>query len=421
MFEEIIFKKKLKFKLKEKKSKRISSLYNTNINFPLNNMNELSKPKKYKIDNSLTIKQLSRNQNDYFGESFLINTPKKDANSFFGLSSSNKINHNILKILQNQIKPYAQINKSHKINNQYLGRKKIDLIVKHYFEEKEKVFPWKNPFKDYKEPLFLYEILDLNKYDNEMPIIPLSQRNDNNKMIYNLKTIKNQSPSKSHSKNLNSIIHKNEKLRLIRHFKSIKKEENRKIYDIEMKDKIETPPLQLQKIRKLIYKYLTKEANIKEIIDNEIFYKSYENRVNFIYDGLKLPTIKNNFINHNIDHRKEWKNINAINPKLLIFLNLLKKIIQRKKDKIKDSKKNSKKYSKKGTFLIYLDKTIRFKDENEDYDIEKLDKEFLFECDKYFYDKTLYKNINIPKKILLKQCVYNKFKIIEKEKYETII
>jgi hypothetical protein len=419
MFEEIIFKKKLEYKSNNQKNKRISTLYNNNICLPLYNVNELSKSKNNKKENSLTIKPISRNHNNNIEALFFKGMPQKVTNSFFSLTASKKVNHNILKILNNKIKPFAHSNRNNKTHNQYFGRQKIDLIVRNYFKEKEKVFPWKNPFKDYKEPLFIYEILNSNKIDKENPIIPLSQRTYNSKLLYNLKGIKNTNLTKDRNIYLNSLTHKNEKLKFILNFKAIKNEEKRKLYDIEMRDTVEVPPRHIQKIRKLIYNYLTKESNIKEIIDNEIFYQSFENRVNFIYDGLKLPTIKNNLVKTYIDHKKEWKNLNAINAKTLISLNQLKLIIQRKRDQ----NKNKKKYSTKRMFLIdKVDNTIHFKDEDEDYGIEKLDKEYLYDCNKYFYEKTLNKKINITNNLFIKNCVFNKYSVIvEKEKTETII
>ena len=423
MLEKIISNIKSKHKLRNQKHKRISSLYNHNNHLPLFNMNNSNTFKNNKKNNSLLVQDLSRNKYNHFSALILKNEAKKNINSFFNLTSSKRQNYNIHKILERTIKPYAAlsnktINNIIKNDKEIYGynciKRKSDLIVKRYFDEKEKVFPWKNPFKDYKDPLFIYQILKFNKNDDEkyQKKSHLDHEKYNKYMERNNKIKYNKNNSLSvRRKYIDLLINKSEKDGILRNIKNIKKEEKRRLYEIELKDRVETPSIQVQKIKKMIYKFLTKESNINEIMNNENFYKSLENRVNFIFDGLKLPTIKNKFINNYIGKKKEWDNINAINTKILLVLNQLKLLIQKKKDK-----KNL--YKEEGSFIIDENNNIHFKYNNGDNNFNNLDKEYLYECQKYFEAKTIsYKDINITNNILIKNCIFNKYKyIFEKKK-----
>ena len=315
---------------------------------------------------------------------------------------------NINKMLQDEIKPYnmnkKNLNKTIIID---IYKKKANLIVKNYFEEKEKVFPWKNPFKDYKEPLFIYEILKFKNKEKPKTIDILKQNTNMEKYI---KKNNNNSLSYARNKRIDLLLKKAEEERINNNLREIKKIEKRKLYDVELKDIVEIPSIQAQKIKKMVINYITKEGNIKEIMKSQIFYKNLENRINFISDGLKLPTIKNNLIKNNIGPKHEWTNLNAIDTKTLIYLNQLKMIIQKKIDKKKQFKNMKKK-------TLYIDEnTIHFhyKDENP---IDKLDKEFLYDCQKYISTKSLsYNNLNICNNVLIKKCIFNKYKYIFEKK-----
>ncbi len=430
MLDKIISNQKLKHKLRNQKNKRISSLFNHNYyHLPLFNLNNSNNFKNNNQNNSLIVQEISRNKNNHLGALILKNEAKKKINSFFNLTLSKRQNYNIHKILEHTIKPYALSNKTIvntiKNDKEIYGynciKRKSDLIIKHYFDEKEKVFPWKNPFKDYKDPLLIYQILKFNKNDDEkyQKKSPLDQAKYNKYMeqVNKIKHNKNNSSS-VRRKYIELLINKSEKEGILRNIKNIKKEEKRRLYEVELKDTVETPSIQAQKIKKMIYKFLTKESNIKEIINNENFYKSLENRVNFIFDGLKLPTIKNKFINKYIGQKKDWSNINAINSKTLLMLNQLRLIIQKKKDK----KSQLKTYKKEGSFVIDENNNIHFKYDNEDNNFNNLDKEYLYECQKFFVAKTIsYKDINITNNILIKNCIFNKYKYIFGKKKTKII
>ena len=421
MFEENIFKKKLKYIFRNKKNKKLSSLTNQNKNSLLLNSKDSNYSKKINSNNSLIIQKLSRNSNYKLNDFYLKNESKINSSSLFILTTTKKHNLNINKMLQSQINPYSLNNKNFnktiiKNNiNSYI--RKTDLIVQKYFEQKEKVFPWKNPFKDYKDPLFIYEIIKIKDKEKQRKIIDFKKKNNNRTLFKKSNEIrcnKNNSLSYGHKKYINSLINKFEKEKIIKNYKLIKREEKRKLYEVELKDKVDFPSFQAQKIKKLAYKDLTRESDIKEITNKEIFYKSLENRVNFIFDGLKLPTIKNKFIKYLISKNLEWKNLNAINTKTLLFLNQLRFIIQKKKDlKLKLKKQ----FIKKESTIFDENNNIHIKYENNENQIENLDKEYLYNCQKYFSGKILsYRNVNICNNILIKNTIFQKYKFIYENK-----
>ena len=421
MFEENIFKKKLKKIFRNKKNKKLSSLTNQNKNSLLLNSKESNYSKKINSNNSLIIQKLSRNNNYKLKDFYLKNETNKNSSSFFILTTTKKHNLNINKMLQSQIYPYSinnkNFNKTIIKNNINSYIRKTDLIVQKYFEQKEKVFPWKNPFKDYKDPLFIYEIIKIKDKEKQRKIIDLKKKNNNRTIFKKSNEIrfnKNNSLSYAHKKYINSLINKYEKEKIIKNYKLIKREEKRKLYEVELKDKVDFPSFQAQKIKKLAYKDLTRESDIKEITNKEIFYKSLENRVNFIFDGLKLPTIKNKFIKYLISKNLEWKNLNAINAKTLLFLNQLRFIIQKKKDL---KKKLKKQFIKKESTIIDENNNIHIKYENNENQIDNLDKEYLYNCQKYFSGKILsYRNVNICNNILIKNTIFQKYKFIYENK-----
>ena len=425
LFEENIFKQKLRNILRNKRNNKIFSLANQNKNSLLLNSKDSNYSTKFKPNHSLIIQKLSRNNNNKLKQLFLRNESNKNTSSFFDLTTTKRQNLNINKILQSQINPYSTNKKNlnrtiyKKSNNINSFVRKTDLIVQNYFEQKEKVFPWKNQFKDYTDPLFIYEIIKFKKEKKQKTIIDLNKNNNNGKIFRKqneIKYNKNNTSSYIHKKYINSIINKFEKNNVLKNFKLIKREEKRKLYEVELKDKVDVPSIQAQKIKKLAYQDLTRETNIKEIINNEIFYKSLENRVNFIDDCLKLPTIKNKLKKYIISENYEWQNLNAVDTKTLVFLNNLRFIIQMKKDKKKQLKQ---KFIKKESTIIDENNNINIKYEKNENEnpIDKLDKEYLYNCQNYFSGKILsYRNVNISNNILINNTIFQKYKYIFQKK-----
>ena len=426
MFEEIIFKQKLKYISKNNKNKRFSSLTNRNKHFKLfsTNTKDSLLTKRSKPNNSLINQKYSRNNNNNLYNNLTSLIFKNDSNSksIFNLTASAKkknINLNINKLLQNKIKPYPKsiINKTFNkiINNNHI--KKSDLIVKNYFDEREKMYSWKNPFKDYKEPLFIYEII---KFDKEKNKSNIKENTNYQKYFRNIKEIKhdknkNNSLFNIHNQKVNVIIDKIGKDIINKNLKEIKKEEKRKLYMIELRDKVEIPSIKAQNFKKMVYRFLTKEIDIKEVINKENFYKKFENRINYIFDGLKIPTLKNKFIKNIIKDNNEWENINAINSKTLTYLNQLKFVAQKKRDKIK-------KFLETKTFVLddNDNNDIQLKHEKDEFDL--IDKEYLYNCQKYFcYKNITYKNVNINKNILIKNAIFQKYKIVSQNKLTEIL
>ena len=401
MIENIIFKQKLKYIFGNKRNKKSSSLFNHIKESSFFNSKDSFFSKK--TQKNLFFQKLSRNENKKLDNFYLKNETTKNMKSIFNLTLFQKQNINIDKMLKSQIKPYSFNKKEfNKTINLDFYKKKSDLIMKNYFEEKEKVFPWKNPFKDYKDPQFLYEILKNDKIENSKKINELKPITNCKKYILNKNN--NNNLSYLHSRRIDSLTQKVAKNSIIKNLKAIKKEEKRKLNEIELKDKVEISSIKAQIIKKLIYNYLMKDTDINEIMCNEKFYKKKENIYNFIFDGLKLPTITNRLIKNKIGENYEWKNLNAINTRTLLYLNQRKYLVQKNIDK----KNILKKINKKQTFTIDENNIIHFEYKYKDEEIDNLDKEYLYDCHKYLSAKILsYKNVNIPNNILLKKYIYN--------------
>ena len=293
MFEDIIFKQKIINFLRNNKERKLSSINKySNQKSSFNTSRSKYIPKKRIVD-SLVIQKMSRNENNKFNISLLKNETKKNLNSFFNLTSPRERHSNEYKY---RLRPF---------NHKFLYKKKSDLIIRKYFEEKEKVFPWKNPFKDYKDPLFIYEIIKFQKEAKNKTIDHVKKRT----FYENLFKKKNKGDINKNSKSIsldkkiltNILIKKVDEEQIIKNIKEIREEEKRKNILIELKDEVIIPSLRKEKFNKIVYKFLTNEFDIKEIINKELFYKNFENRINFIFDSMKLPVIKNNLVKRIID------------------------------------------------------------------------------------------------------------------------
>jgi len=407
MFEDIIFKQRIINFLRNNKERKLSSIHHyANQKSLFNTSNSKYIPKK-KITDSIMIQKLSRNTNNIFNISLLKTEARKNINSLFNLTSPRERHSNENK---NRVREFN----NNKINNQFIFTKKSDLIIRKYFEEKEKVFPWKNPFKDYKDPLFIYEILKLQKEEKNKTINTVKKTN-----IYeNIFKKKNKEDNNKNSKSLsfdrkkysNILLKKIDREQIIKNIKEIRKQEKRKKILIELKDEVKIPSLKKIKFNKVIYKFLTNEIDIKEIIEKEIFYKNFENKINFIFDSMKLPVIKNNLVKRIIDVEENWTYLNAIETQNFLYLNQLKLKIQKENDKIKKIKiSKNKNEDKNKKIKLFLSK------EKTDHELDNFDKDFLFDVDAYFTKKDVsFKNVKISNN-QLKDCVYNKFEHIFEE------
>lgn len=421
MFEEIIFKQKIRYILTNKKNKRNSSLNNYKKKKSIFKSNDYNYSQKNKICNSL-IQKITRNSNNFLNNSLLKSENNKNNNlkPIFNLTSPRKTN---LKI--ERISDKLRYKKKSGIIDIY--KKRSDLIIRSYFEEKEKVFPWKNPFKDYKEPLFIYQLLKFKKEKKCQNTIPIFQDTNyrtyvsqKNKININPININNKSTSLSHRNYVDNLINKVDQDDIIENIKQIRKEEKRKLYDIELKDTVVIRPKIFDETKNIIHNLLTNESDIKKILKDEIFYKKYENKINFKFDGLKLPVIKNNLVKIIFDKEKEWNNINSIEHKTFQYLNLLKIKIQRHKDNKKIIKNNKNKFKKEkkkeGIFIVDDNNNVEIDEEFLKEEIQEFDQEFLYDVSRYFFAKIMnYKNVKIANN-LIKNCVFNKFNKIIEEK-----
>ena len=217
----------------------------------------------------------------------------------------------------------------------------------------------------------------------------------------------------------------------------------------EMLDKFEDVPIDYYKFKKNVRIFLIDETKLNqgsEIIDR--FYDVFENKINFLYDCLRLPVIKNNLhkeiMNIQITKDKEWTKLNNLGNFTFLYLNKLKLVYQKEKDGVKEEDKNTKinffedlgKFEDKNENKIneenlssidYIINIIK-KEEKEKYEKEKieekeekkyiLEKEDLYNLEEFFFSKSSpYKTINFANEKLSHIVFHNKkFNIFETKK-----
>ena len=257
MFEDMFFKQRIINFLRNNKERKKSSIHNyTNQKSLFNKRNSKYIPKK-KITDPLMIQKFSRNTNNNFNISLLKHETSKNLNSLFNLTSPRERHSNEYK---NRVRAY---------NHKFIFKKKSDLIIRKYFEEKEKVFPWKNPFKDYKDPLFIYEILHFQKDVKNKTINTVKKTT-----IYeNLFKKKNSEDINKNSKSLsfdrkkftNILLKKIDKEQIIKNLEEIRRQEIRKNILIELKDEVKIPSLKKKKLIKLYISFLLMKLILRKL------------------------------------------------------------------------------------------------------------------------------------------------------------
>ena len=258
MFQNDNLRKKIKFKLKSKVKDRLSAVFYRDIELPQYNLNIINKQKSK--SKSAIIWNDSRNKKDKknimninsnIEKSFIKNSSINESDSLFKLLKPKTIySQQEIKIFSLKNKPVLQSPK--------FG--KISLNIGKNFTNKQKFFV-------------------NNKKENSEKIFYLSQRVYDKNFVDYLKRDKKSSLDSKRNNFLKTFLTKYKKESIKTNIKDIKKEEKRKLYQIEMKDTIEEPFFQMRKIKKLILTFLTKETNINEIIKHENFYKSFVNRI----------------------------------------------------------------------------------------------------------------------------------------------
>ena len=275
------------------------------------------------------------------------------------------------------------------------------------------------------------------KYEVE----PMNIRSDYNNLIVKNSVLnfgKSQESIFAHKVKANFMIDFNEKIKK-QNFKQKKiirrnllKYEKIKKLEEEAKDVIDINFIEYSDAKKKLKKYLyfVNEKNFNED-KNYIMFKTYQNRINYIYDMCHIPNFKNHLLKYNnkIDYEISYINEldcpNFIDYNSWNYLNMKKAKIQTLIDKAKEKEKTRKngydndiKYSKDidNKIIDYINK----KNEEEEKDKEilglKTDNKFLRkelqltkEIEEFFILKIIYKNNSYFASDKLKEVVYNKF------------
>jgi hypothetical protein len=201
----------------------------------------------------------------------------------------------------------------------------------------------------------------------------------------------------------------------------------RKIFNVEVYDKVPNKSLEDMKILDNIKNFLTaKDSKLNQaLVKNDIFYSKFENKVNFLYDINLVPNFKNNLVNNflkNVDDEIYIICNNYIDHGINIYLNKLKVKIQKRKDeklikskkidltKIKNLNEEKQKYYNnliKDDYNI-LDDYIKQKKNliNSPEQIKNYD-ETIYELNDFFENKYIkYKNVKFTNE-RIKEKIFN--------------
>ena len=136
-----------------------------------------------------------------------------------------------------------------------------------------------------------------------------------------------------------------DKLNINYYAKRMDTEEN---LELELRDKVEPISSDALKIKKSIKIYLADGIKLNHKDFHEKFFDKYENRVNFLFDDRKFPTIKNKLKKLVIDIKTagvyEWKLLNMIENSTMTYLHKLKAKIQRELDEIEEKGSKEKQF-----------------------------------------------------------------------------
>ena len=160
-----------------------------------------------------------------------------------------------------------------------------------------------------------------------------------------------------HKMNSNYMVDKNFLKKLKTGFSTTKlkikvkeKLEKNEDIELELRDKMEEPSIDLENYKKAIKIFLTDETKLNQIYIHEEFFDSFENKINYLFDDRKYPTIKNNLNRIKVEIKTsggyEWNRINMIEISTLTYLHKLKAKIQRELDEIDEEEENKEKQFK---------------------------------------------------------------------------
>ena len=217
---------------------------------------------------------------------------------------------------------------------------------------------WDNPRKFLQINRVLKFSLARKKEEIEKDLTPMKLGNDyvdfiekKNKIFFN----PNFNSPFIHKMNSNYLIDKNflKKIKSgfsITKLKTYTQEKLEKDDDIELesKDKMEEMSLDLQHYKKAIKIFLTDETKLNQIYIHEEFFDSFPNKINFLFDDRKFPTIKNNLNKIKVEIKTsggyEWNRLNMIELSTLTYLHKLKAKIQRELDEIEENENKEKQF-----------------------------------------------------------------------------
>ena len=118
--------------------------------------------------------------------------------------------------------------------------------------------------------------------------------------------------------------------------------------EMELRDKVGPFSSDLEKYKKPIKLYFSDGIKLNLKTFHEKFFDKYENKINFLFDDRRFPTIKNKLKKMIIDIKTagayEWKLLNMIEHSTLTYLNKLKVKIQRELDEIEEKENKQKKF-----------------------------------------------------------------------------
>lgn len=280
-------------------------------------------------------------------------------------------------VLKNKLStPKKLINKIIKFEEE----KKIEKKIK--IEKKREPVELSNNYKEYIEKIKKFNFY--NKYSNS-----------NTDYAHSLR-------AKYYVNKVNESLKQEKK----RNDKYIQREREKKEEEKESRDVVFYPSLDLQKISKQIKLILGNQNNFNQFDKTEKFFDNFENKINFLYDNFKPPTIKNNLTKMKIEDIIDDKHLNLVNRIGNSAINYLSNAtikFQREKDEKrkflieKNKIANKYKYYKKlSSEFIYNSKEeiekIIYKNyylKNDDDSIHEnaLTKEEIFEKKNYFEDK----------------------------------
>ena len=202
--------------------------------------------------------------------------------------------------------------------------------------------------------------------------------------------------------------------------KILKQKEEEEQIKLESRDQIEEMDVDFQKYKRGIKIFLRDETKLNQNIIHEEFFDSFANKINFIYDDQKFPTIKNNLQKIKVEIKGvtelEWVRLNMLEVRTLTYLHQLKAKIQRELDEIKEENKekqfklnqqigkydnnninNKKKKKRKNEYKNEENDEDNFmrkfneigEEENNNKEEKKISKEELYNLEEFFANKGL--------------------------------